>query len=244
MTRLPACVLVALVVPGLAACESTADKSARIAKEGRQAVQASGRLDVSRPNADVRVGQAVVVRGAGGAVAAAVQLRNTGSRTEADVPLLIDVRDAAGKSVYRNDTLGLQAALQRVGSLPAGRTTWWVNDQVLATGTPRSVNARAGAARTVDKPPPVTLAGVHLESDDTGRSLSGTVVNGSPAPQVNVPVYAVALRGKRVVAAGRAIVAKLPAAGAPKPTIFRLFFVGDPRGARVVVSAAPSVPAS
>jgi hypothetical protein len=96
-----------------------------------------------------------------------------------------------------------------------------------------------GAAKAAAAPPKVTLSGVHFEGDATGRYLTGTVVNGSHATLRNVPVFAVALKGKKVVAAGRALVAKLPAAGAPKPTHFRLFFVGEPRGARLALTVAP-----
>ncbi len=94
-----ALVLVA-VAAGLSACESTADKSARIAAAGRDAVQAAGTLKI-RHNAEVRVARAVVVRGAGGAVAAAVEVRNAGARAQRDVPVLIDVRDARGASLYK-----------------------------------------------------------------------------------------------------------------------------------------------
>jgi hypothetical protein len=240
--RLAGACAVALLAPlALSACESTADKSARIAREGKEAVKAAGRLDVTHPNAEVRVTRAVVVRGDGGAVAAAVELRNAGARAQANVPLLIDVHDAKGASVYRNDTIGLQPALQRVALVRGGGSAWWVNDQVTATDPPRTITAKVGAAKAVAAAPSVTLRDVHFDGDDTGRYLTGTVVNGSKAVQQQLPIFAVALKGRRVVAAGRALVPKLPAAGAPgKPVTFRLFFVGDPRGARIALTVAPT----
>lgn len=230
--------LAILAAAGLSACESTADKSAAIAAQGLQAVKGGGSLKIT-PNHEVRVERAAVVRGAGGSVATAVQLRNAGGRAERDVPVLVDVRDAHGASVYRNDAVGLQPTLQRLALIRGRATAWWVNDQVTATGTPRTVHVKVGAAKAAVAPPKVTLSGTHFEGDATGRYLAGTVVNGSHATLRDVPVFAVALKGNKVVAAGRALVAKLPAAGAPKPTHFRLFFVGDPRGARLALTVAP-----
>jgi hypothetical protein len=236
------CALVLLAVAaGVSACESTADKSAKIAAEGRKAVSASATLKI-RPSAELRVARAVVVRGDGGAVAAAVEVRNRGGSARHDVPVLIDVRDAKGASLYKNDTVGLQPALQRLASVGARKTAWWVNDQVTAASTPKRVRARVGAA-PVARPgsvPRVRLTGVHFDGDATGRFLTGTVVNPSRAALTDVPVFAVALKGTRVVAAGRALVPKLPAAGSPKKVVFRLFFVGDPRGARVQLTVAPN----
>jgi hypothetical protein len=229
-----------LALVALAGCESTADKSARIAAEGKKAVQASGTLKIRR-SADLRVARAVVVRGEGGAVAAAVEVRNRGARAQRDVPVLIDVRDAHGTSLYKNDQVGLQPALQRLASVGARRTAWWVNDQVTVAAAPRRVRARVGAAPSASARaiPRVRLRGVHWESDATGRYLSGTVVNPVARVLRDVPIFAVALKGRRVVAAGRALVPKLPANGTRKQVVFRLFFVGDPRGARVQLTVAP-----
>ena len=86
---------------------------------------------------------------------------------------------------------------------------------------------------------------MHFDSDATGRYLTGTVVNPSRSVLHDVPIFAVALKGSKVVAAGRALVPKVPAKGSPKKVVFRLFFVGDPRGARVQLTVAPNVaPAS
>jgi hypothetical protein len=228
-----------LVAAGVSACESTADKSAQIAAEGKQAVQASGTLKIRR-NADVRVARAVVVRGVGGAVAAAVEVRNAGARAQRDVPVLIDVRDRRGASLYKNDAVGLQPALQRLATLRGRHTAWWVNDQVTVASAPRSVRARVGAAPSAARIPRVRVTGVHFDGDSTGRYLTGTVVNPSRRALRNVPIFAVALKGSRVVAAGRALVPKLPAAGSSKKVVFRLFFVGQPRGARIAVTVAPN----
>jgi hypothetical protein len=55
-----------------------------------------------------------------------------------------------------------------------------------------------------------------------------------------MPIFAVALRGGRIVAAGRALVPNLPAS-AGKPTGFRIYLVGSPAGARIELTPAPTV---
>jgi hypothetical protein len=68
------------------------------------------------------------------------------------------------------------------------------------------------------------------------------VRNDSQIQQIKLTIYCVAIKGGRVVAAGRANVPILPpAAKAGKPTHFAIFFIGDPRGAQLVLSAPPTV---
>ena len=65
----------------------------------------------------------------------------------------------------------------------------------------------------------------------------GGLVNRSKVLQRDIVVFAVARRGKRVVAAGRAAVERLkPGARAT----FQVFFIGDPRGARLTLAAPPT----
>lgn len=226
----------------LGGCVTTAEQSAKIAAEGDHLIQARASLRVTHPNPVVQIGRTAVIRTAAG-TAAAVELRAKGGRAEADLPLLIDVRDAHGRSVYRNDAAGLQPSLQRFGLLRPRHSAWWVSDQVVpAGGTPRRLTARVGAGRSVAVAPRVGLSGVHLTADAGGQYLTGTVRNHAGVQLADVPIFAVALRGGRVVAAGRALVPRLPARPGPKPVRFRLYFIGSPRGARVELSVAPSLP--
>jgi hypothetical protein len=55
--------------------------------------------------------------------------------------------------------------------------------------------------------------------------------------QLELVVYAVARRGGRIAAAGRAIVPQAPA-GASTP--FQVFFIGDPKGAQLSLTAPPT----
>ncbi|MFI5009478.1 MAG: hypothetical protein ACHQDY_04305 [Solirubrobacterales bacterium] len=74
-----------------------------------------------------------------------------------------------------------------------------------------------------------------------GPYMTGTVTNRSGVALHNTPIFAVALRGGRVVAAGRALVPSLPASAAARPTSFRIYFVGSPAGAHIELTPAPTV---
>ena len=66
-----------------------------------------------------------------------------------------------------------------------------------------------------------------------------TVVNRSAVDQRELVVYALARRGGKVVAAGRAVLPQ--AAGSGSSTRFQLFLVGDPTGARLEFEPPPTL---
>lgn len=232
----------------LSACESTETESARLGREGAKLIAGAGTLGTGGANPDVHVAQAALVQGSG-RTAAAVRLVNTGAGAQLDVPVLIDVLSPRGASLYRNDIQGLEPSLQQMALLPAHASAWWVDDQVLASGAPSSVNVRVGAAKlTATKAvvsggaPQVQVSGATLGSQElVGPYVDASVVNRSGVTQHNMPVFAVALRGARVVAAGRALVPSLAASGAASRASFRLYLVGSPAGARIELTAAPAV---
>jgi hypothetical protein len=221
------------------ACESTERESAAIAREGHHLLAAQAGLRLGGSNTGARVSGVTVLSG-GGRTAVAVRLTVTGAGTQTDVPLLLNVAGAGGKVLYSNSTGGLEPALQRVPLLRPGQGVWWVDDQVLTTQTPTGASARlgrGGSPRSGGAIPDVAAEGAHLEQRSGLPVVSGTLVNRSPVSQSKVPVYAVALRGQRVTAAGRAVVETLPAhSSAP----FEIFLVGNPTGASLQLTATPT----
>ncbi len=232
----------------LSACESTETESARLGREGAKLIAGAGTLATGGVNPDVRVAQAALVQGSG-RTAAAVRLVNTGAGAQLDVPVLIDVRSPQGASLYRNDIQGLEPSLQQMALLPAHASGWWVDDQVLASGTPSSVNVRVGVAKLSAAKAVVSggvsqvrVSGATLGSQElVGPYVDANVVNRSGVAQHNMPIFAVALRGQRVVAAGRALVPSLAVSGAASRASFRLYLVGSPAGARIELTPAPAV---
>lgn len=236
----------ALAASGLAAlavlpgCETTADKSARLAAQATTSKLERG-LRVAASNPDVQVLGSAAITDANG-TAVVVTLRDTARVAMADVPIAIDVRSAAGTSIFRNDQPGAEAALVSAPLLSPGRDFNWVHDQVQAAGAKAArVTVRVGKPRGAipARPARMTAGRLTLESDGAGGTEGrGRLQNRSSEPQRAVTVYAVARRGSKVVAAGRALVDRV-AAGAAAP--FAIYFIGDPKGARISVSAAPAV---
>jgi hypothetical protein len=229
------CVIATLLV--FAGCESTIDQARKISAKGEVAFHQQG-ISVTRADRQVRVLGTAVIRDPNG-TAVVVVLRNTGHEPVVDAPIAIDVTNTAGKSVFQNNAPGLEADLTHVPLLPAGQVVEWVNDQVLPAGTPAHVTARIGAGgRAPSHLPRIQLSGVGLTNDPvSGYAASGQVRNASTVSQVQLVLFATARRAGRIVAAGRAVIPRL----APgKATPFHAYFLGNPNGAQISVSAPPS----
>jgi hypothetical protein len=231
---------VALVASG---CESTQDKSARIAAELGPVKQEKG-LAIKQQSKDVEVVSSTLLTDRAGS-AVVVRLRNTSRQDLVGVPIAIDVRDAKGKSVYRNDIPGIEPALAAAPYVPAGGEADWVHDQILATGRPAKVEVRVGEGGEAfdGEQPQIAIAEPTIDGDPfSGILASGEVVNESGEDLDRLLLYAVATEGGRIVAAGRGAIE--PFKAKPKPAFYNIYFIGDPRGAEVTVTKLPSLPES
>lgn len=231
--------LVALVAGLLSACESTQDKSRKLQAKGGSLAAEKG-VSVAKRSKDVKVLSTDVLQDANG-TAAVVRLRNVSKHALWQLPVVIDVRGARHKSLFRNDQPGLEPTLAHIPLLRPGETFTWVNDQVAATGKPRSVVAKVGSGERVgdSNTPRIVLSGARLQDDPvSGVSAVGFAANRSKIDQRKLVIFAVARRGGRVVAAGRAQIARLKPGKRAK---FHAFFIGNPRGAQLELSAPPSV---
>jgi len=223
----------------LAACESTQDKSERLERDGGGALAQEKGVVVSRQSREVKVLSTEVVQDDNG-TAAVVRIRNTGKSALAQVPVSIDVRGAGeGKSLFRNDDPGLEPTLVRVPLLRPGEEFDWVNDQIAAAEKPRAVKAKVGEAKSVRSDiPEVTVTRPRLEQDPvSGVAAVGFAANRSKVEQRKLVIFAVARKGGRVVAAGRAQINRLKPR---KRTHYTIFFIGNPRGARISLDAPPT----
>jgi hypothetical protein len=229
---------VALVVSG---CESTQDKSARIAAELGPVAKEEG-LRITKRSKDVRVVSTALLTEPE-ASAVVVRVHNDSDRDLVNVPIAIDVLDAKGRSVYRNDIPGIEPALAAVPFVAAGDDAYWVNDQILATGEPASVKATVGAGGQPfsGEPPKISVSKPELEGDPySGLLVGGNVVNESGDEQGRLLLYAIARRGDKVLAAGRGAIEKLKAE--PKPLPYNVYLVGDPQGAETTITQFPTLP--
>jgi hypothetical protein len=222
----------------MSACESTQQESAKIGHEGRQLVAAAGNLRVGAVNHSVRASE-VTLLSSSGRTAVAVRLSSSSTAPQAAIPVLVEVLGAGAKLLYTNATGGLETSLQQLGQLAPHEQAWWVDDQVLTSQTATGVKVRVGTGRVPRasfSPSTLTSTGVHLTQQSGLSVLAGELVNHSAKALGKVPVYAVALAGGRVLAAGRAVVSAPPRSTSP----FQIFLVGNPAGARLELSAAPS----
>lgn len=225
----------------LSACESTQSKSARLEKDGAGKAQLQT-VAKGAENPDVKVVGTTILANRDGGRAVVVELQDTGGAQTA-VPIQIDAKDAKGATLYKNDLAGLQPSLQQMAYLARGRTAYWVHDQVTAAERPASVDVRVAEPKDDRAPgtvPDIRLKQVHLTDDVSGLLVKGVVENHSKTVQRNMPIYAVARKGGKVVAAGRALIERLDPEPQKKPTVFRIFFIGDPKGASLDVRAVPS----
>jgi hypothetical protein len=223
----------------LPACQSTEQESARIGREGRQLVAGTGNLRLGAVNHSVRASD-VTLLSSSGRTAVAVRLSSSSSAPQAAIPVLVEVSGAGAKQLYTNATDGLETSLQQMALLAPRARAWWVDDQVLSSQSASGVRVRVGTGRVPRasvSPATLTTTVQHLVHQSGLSVIAGQLVNHSPKAFGKVPVYAVALAGQRVVAAGRAVVGAGPRATSP----FQIFLVGNPSGARLELSAAPSV---
>lgn len=238
----PAAALAATVaiVLGASGCETTQELSAKIGRRLGHQNALAGTTKLGATSRDVRVTRLALVS-SGGQSAVALELTNTSAQAQANFPVLINVLDAAGRSVYRNNTKGNEASLQQFALLPAHATAWWVDDQILASGgVPKTVAAEIGAATgaaVAAAADEIATSGVSASDSFPGPHVDATVENRSAPAQTELPVYAVALKGGQVVGAGRGVVASL-ARGASSTV--EIPMIGSVDGSTILLTAAPT----
>ena len=221
----------------LSGCESSQEKSAKLERAAKLAVRNAPKgLTIARPSTRVRATSTAIVSSSEG-TAVLVTLHNSSGVAERELPIAITVRNPAGARVYTNTTPGTAHALVSVPLVPAHGTLLWIDDQVSATGgSGQSATALVGEGEPARATAPrIAVTGTHIVNDPSnGIGAEATVTNHSGTEQHELVVFATALRGGRVVAAGRSIVPQLAANGSAN---VQVFFVGSPAGAQLQLSA-------
>ncbi|HEY6550951.1 MAG TPA: hypothetical protein VIY71_07110 [Solirubrobacterales bacterium] len=233
-----------LLATSFVACQSTQDRSAQLEKEGGKVLLADSGLKIEKESTDVKVKSATVLSDSNGS-AVVVSLHNSSDKNLVDVPILVKVLDAKGKSVYTNAIPGIEPALAAVLYIPAGGDVDWVNDQVLAAGKPKSVSVKVGASAESysGAQPEIEVSAPKIEGDPvSGIEATGTVFNRTGKDQDRLLLYAVGRSGGRVVAAGRGAIEHLKPE--TKSLHYDIFFIGDPTGTDLEVTEFPTLPGS
>jgi hypothetical protein len=228
--------LALLATIALAGCETTQQKSAQIAKRDANQTADAQQTKIGAASKTIKVDQAQLVHTSSG-TAAAIQLTNLSSQAQAHIPIILTAYDAAGKAVYSNNTVGADVPSGELTLLGPRATVWWVNSNVLAgAGTPVRVSAQIGAGKTPATTPALSVSRLSSGSNFVGAFISGRARNGSTKAQSQVTIYAVALDGTRVTAAGEDIV---PSIGAGSSATFQVTVTGITKRATVTAIAVP-----
>lgn len=234
MIRRPAGLSALAISLALCGCQSTQERSAELQRDAKHTLLASQGVSVTKESPNVRVVHSTLIH-TSTATAVVVQMRNVSAKTLRDAPIGLTVKDAKGGVLYQNNAPGLESSLTKVAVLEPGAETVWVDDQVQVAGTPASASGLVGEATTSSHVPRMAVQNARLSSEPGAEATeSGDVANRSTVPQANLVVYAIARRAGRIVAAGRAV---LPEIGAGTSVPFQIYFVGNPQGAQVEVSA-------
>jgi outer membrane murein-binding lipoprotein Lpp len=234
-----------LAVLALAGCESSQDKNAKLEKAAKaleaktlaKSAAAERASQITQPSRKVAVTGVTLLRSKEG-LATVVTLHNRTGTPLREVPVKVVVRDASGRQLYTNAIPGQSAALVAAALIPAHGTLQWIDDQIPPQAGASRATAIAGEAPAAGAAPELRVTGAHIVDDpSSGPGAEGEVLNRSGVSQRELVVYAIARRGGSVVAAGRALV---PEAAAHSSARFQLFFVGDPHGGTLEVSAPAS----
>jgi hypothetical protein len=221
----------------LTACQSSQDKAKII--QARAQAAAPKPLVIRHPDKDVKVVNTALLHDQNGD-AVVVELKNESNQMLVNVPILVDVRDAKRKTVYKNDTAGLDFALNHVAVIKPGETFFWVNDQVQGQGRSAKVEVGQPEAKPPSGPlPEIAVSPPRAGRDFSGAKVSGTVTDKSKIDQDHLILFAVARSGGHIVAAGRGQIKALKVGA--QPANYTIYFIGDPAGADVTIQAPPTV---
>lgn len=235
--------LALLAATSLSACQSTQSRSAELEAENATVLLEEEGVTVTKQDPNIKVVSTTVLSEAEGN-AVVVELRNDSGEDLIDVPIAVDVLDAKGRSVYRNDAPGLEQALVAVPFIPAHGDAVWVNDQVLAVGKPVSAEVKVGVGGVPfdGEQPQIEVSEPKLEGDPTsGIVADGDVVNRTGEDQNRFLLFGVARQGSKVVAAGRGAIEHLKPEAKKVP--YNIYFIGDPTGAELTLYEYPTLSA-
>lgn len=221
----------------LSGCVSTQTVAARARLLDARTIASQTETEVRSADPAVSAGTPVVIRDRTGS-AIVVALRNDTGRPLTDLPISVGVRTRSGRELYLNRSVNLDYFASHVAAIGPHAATAWV----FTTGT--SIPSGRPFATVGFPQLHPTLTGsrpqveVSLLAASGGGALKLWVVNRSAIPQYDLPIYAIALRAGREVAAGRTAVAHLGTRGTTTST---LSLLGSSRYDALRLIASPTI---
>lgn len=232
-----ACVLAA--TGALAGCTTTQTKAARLQLQNARLRAAQLSTRVSAAGSAVAVSGISLVRQPG-RTAFVVTVRNRRRHPVSDLPISVGYRLGAGRAVYLNAAAGIGYFDAHLPLIRRGHAFTWIYTTDRAVPSGARPFALVGASSTVrvaglDTPPALAAAVTNATGGDQIRI---SVRNLSGVTQYQLPVYAIASRGARVLAAATGTIAQLD--GGSRDTL-RLRLLGSADGARVELETQPTI---
>jgi hypothetical protein len=215
----------------LAGCATTQQEAARLQLNDARIRASQVPLRLGGQDQTVSVASIAVITRRHSAVI--ITLRNNGASPVSDLPLLVGVASGARRTEL-NRAANTDYFQNHVPAIPAHGSLRWVLtlDQPLPPGSVPF--AKLGVAVGLTAKAIKTLPRLRVVS----RGGLITVANTSGVPQYQLPVYVIAERDGRYVAAGQATIAHL---GTDATTELRVPLVGDRSGATVSLEAPPTI---
>ncbi len=232
---IPAVALVGLAT-AISGCATTQDANKRASLQADRTLASRKALVLHGTDPAVRVVRTSVIPGKDGS-AIVVVLRNRGDAPVSDLPIEVGPRGGDPLNAGRN----VPYFQSHAPAIAAGAETTWVyvskekigsGPAYARIGAPPALAPEAGDVPELD----VSDAGSH--DGKGGSSVVAEVSNGTGIPQYGLDVYAVARRGGRYVAAGRASLTHL---GVDQKAELTLNLIGDAKGSQIQIYAPPTL---
>jgi hypothetical protein len=229
----------------LAGCATTQDEAARLQLNSARIRAAEQKTVVRSAGSAVEV-SAVSLLSSPGAHTFVVTVHNRQSSAVTDLPISVGVSSRGHRRVDLNahSTQELSYFDSHLPRIAAGSSLTWVfttTTKLPSRAHPFAlVGARPSPAASAGATAPTIAARVTgtRRTHDGGAVLEVTLRNSSTIPQYQMPIYAVAQRGGRFVAAGELIV---PHLGSQKTLSVRVPIRGLLTDARLNVAALPAI---
>lgn len=223
MVRSASPILLALAALILAGCVTTQQTNERYKLRADRTLAGRKPLRVTAPGTDASVGRITILRAPhGGAVV--VEVRNRTDRALSDLPITVGI----GRRPL-NARGGLNFFQTHVASVAPQRSVAWVFTTRRRIPRGRPFALIGDAARSPAALPAITAK----------PAAKGAVVrNTTDVPQYGLPVYALARRGGRYVAAGRTTLQEL---GTGSSVTVPLRLIGARHGAPLELEALPTI---
>ena len=228
MRALALLLALALGTAVLTGCESTFDKAER-ARAAAGDIEQVTAVDMQAMAGVTAEPLAVIPSADGMTAAVVVKVTAPAGTSLLWAPIEVKVLDAAGTEIGTNNIAGALPILIHLPSAAGGATAYYVNDQILISGTPASATAIvAGESFAGTLLGDLTTTPVQVTADPSfGDTWTTTVTNSTSVRQEQIVVQVIVRDGDTIVGAGTANIDGLDPGASVDVTGY---FIGSSKG--------------